>query len=318
MKILVLGAGAIGGYFGGRLAQAGADLRFLVRERRQAQLRASGLVVKSPHGNFGLPVQALTREQIDAPADLVLLSCKAYDLDDAIATIAPAVGPETTVLPLLNGIAHIERLQAAFGAARVAGGSCQIPATLMADGTVVQLADFHRIVFGLLPQTAPGAQAKLQELLALYQRTPVGVELAPDIMLAMWEKFVGLTTLAAMTCLMRGAVCDILATDEGAALLEEIYAACTAVAKAAGQAPRDTVMAHFRAMFSNRESAVTASMMRDLEAGGRTEGAHIVGDMLARARAAGIAPGPLRHAWCHLQTAEQRRLREGAAKSTDG
>jgi 2-dehydropantoate 2-reductase len=216
------------------------------------------------------------------------------------------------VLPLLNGVAHIERLQAAFGLARVAGGSCQIPATLTAEGTVVQLADFHRIVFGLLPQTAPQGLAKLQALLALYRRTPVGVELAPDIMLAMWEKFAGLATLAAMTCLMRGAVCDILTTDEGAALLEETYVACSAVARAEYQAPREAVMAHFKAMFSDRSSAVTASMLRDLEGGGRTEAAHIVGDMLARARAADIDPGPLRHAWCHLQTAENRRLREGA------
>jgi 2-dehydropantoate 2-reductase len=95
MKILVLGAGAIGGYFGGRLVQAGADVTFLVRARRQAQLRERGLVVRSPHGDFTVPVRTLLREDIAAPADLLLLACKAYDLDAAIDAITPAMGEHT-------------------------------------------------------------------------------------------------------------------------------------------------------------------------------------------------------------------------------
>jgi 2-dehydropantoate 2-reductase len=310
MKILVLGAGAIGGYFGGRLVQAGADIGFLVRERRLAQLQARGLVVRSPHGDFTVAVRAFTRDRIDVPVDLVVLACKAYDLDAAIESVAPAVGEDTIVLPLLNGLAHVERLQAAFGAARVAGGSCAIPATLTPDGEVVQLGAFHRIVFGRLPGTAVVADDRLKQLLALFGSTPVDVELADDMMLALWEKFVGLATLAAMTCLMRGTVGDILAADDGAALMAETYAACEGTARAAGCVPRDSVMAGFRAMFADRQSSLSASMLRDLESGGRTEGAHIVGDMLARARAAGVDPGPLRAAWCHLQAAEHRRQRE--------
>ena len=310
MNILVLGAGAIGGYFGGRLVQAGGDVRFLVRERRQLQLAGRGLVVRSPHGDFNLPVRAVTQAQLDGPVDLVLLTCKAYDLEAALASIGQAVGPDTLVVPLLNGIAHIERLQAAFGAARVAGGSCGIPATLTPDGEVRQLGAFHRIVFGPLPGTAPSARAKLGALQTLFRATPVDVEHTDDMMLAMWEKFVGLATLAAMTCLMRGAVGDILSADEGSALMQETYAACEGTARACGHAPRDAAMAGFRAMFAERGSTLTASMLRDLESGGRTEAAHIVGDMLARARAAGIDAGPLRAAWCHLQAAEHRRLRE--------
>ena len=313
MNILVLGAGAIGGYFGGRLVQAGGDVRFLVRERRQLQLAERGLVVRSPHGDFNLPVRAVTQAQLDGPADLVLLTCKAYDLEAALASIGQAVGPDTLVVPLLNGIAHIERLQAAFGAARVAGGSCGIPATLTPDGEVRQLGAFHRIVFGPLPGTAPSARAKLGALQTLFRATPVDVEHTDDMMLAMWEKFVGLATLAAMTCLMRGAVGDILSADEGSALMQETYAACEGTARACGHAPRDAAMAGFRAMFAERGSTLTASMLRDLESGGRTEAAHIVGDMLARARAAGIDAGPLRAAWCHLQAAEHRRLREAGS-----
>lgn len=310
MKILVLGAGAIGGYFGGRLVQAGGDVGFLVRAGRRAQLAERGLVVRSPHGDFSVPVNALTRDQVRGPADLVLLTCKAYDLDAAIEAIAPAVGEHTVVLPLLNGVAHIDRLCAAFGPARVAGGSCGIPATLTREGEVVQLGPLHRIVFGVLPGTAAQAQPHLEELHRLLRRTPVDVQLVDDMMLALWEKYVGLATLAAMTCLMRGAITDILSADEGAALMDETYAACESVARAAGYVPRDGAMAPFRAMFADRQSPLTASMLRDLEGGGRTEGAHVVGDMLARARAAGLDPGPLRAAWCHLQAAEHRRLRE--------
>jgi 2-dehydropantoate 2-reductase len=310
MKILILGAGAIGGYFGGRLVQAGAEVSFLVRERRAAQLRERGLVVRSPHGDFTVPVRALTQEQIDGPADLVLLTCKAYDLDPAIESIAPAVGANTIVVPLLNGLAHIERLQSAFGPAAIAGGSCGIPATLTPDGEVVQLGGFHRIVFGMLAGTSAAADTRLAQLATLYRTTPVEVELSNDMMLALWEKFVALATLAAMTCLMRGAVGDILAADDGAALLDEAYAACEGTARAAGHAPREAAMAGFRKMFSDRHSSMTASMLRDLEGGGRTEGVHIVGDMLARARAAGIDPGPLSAAWCHLQVAEHRKQRE--------
>jgi len=109
MRILILGAGGIGGYFGGRLAQAGADVTFLVRERRAAQLAERDLVVKSPFGDFTRPVRTVLSAAAGGPYDLVLLTCKAYDLPAAIDAIAPAVAGQTTVLPVLNGIAHMER-----------------------------------------------------------------------------------------------------------------------------------------------------------------------------------------------------------------
>lgn len=308
MKIMVLGAGAIGGYFGGRLLQAGADVGFVVRPGRQQQLERTGLVVRSPYGDFTLPVRALRPEQIGAPADLLLLACKAYDLDAAIASAAPAVGPDTTVLPLLNGLLHIERLIAAYGPERVAGGSCGIPATLSPQGEVLQLGPLHRIVFGLLPGTAPQALPRLKALLGLFQRTPVDASLDERMMCALWEKFAGLATLAAMTCLMRGTVGDILASDDGAALFAATYAACTGAAAAAGHAPRAAAIDAFGAMWSDPASNTTASMLRDLQAGGRTEAAHVVGDMLRRVRAAALDPAALAAAWCHLQVAERQRL----------
>ena len=314
MRILVLGAGAIGGYFGGRLVQAGGDVTFLVRERRAEQLRTRGLVVRSPHGDFTVPAHTVVRAADAGAVDLVIVTCKSYDLESAIETIAPAVGASTTVLPLLNGIAHVDRLVAAFGAARVAGGSCAIPATLAPDGEVVQLGTFHSIVFGRLAATAPDAQGKLEALRDVYAKTPVPVEIASDMMGALWEKFVGLASLAAMTCLMRASVGDIASTDDGEALVGETFDACVQTAAAEGHRPRDVAVQRFRAMLADRSSTLTASMLRDLESGGRTEGAHIVGDMLRRARAAGVDPGPLRAAWCHLQAAE--RIRERAHATT--
>jgi 2-dehydropantoate 2-reductase len=312
MKILMLGAGAIGGYFGGRLVQAGGDVSFLVRERRAARLAERGLVVRSPHGDFQLQPKCVLRAEDGGPFDLVIVACKAYDLEAAIESVRPAVGPSTHMLPLLNGVAQIDRLEQTFGAARVVGGSVAIPATLSGDGEVVQLAPLHRIVFGVLPGSSPDALGKLQHLESLFRATPVDVVLARDIWLELWEKFVGLATLAAMTCLMRAAVGDIVDTDDGSTLMAETYDACVRVAQAAGHAPRERAQEEFRRRLLEKGSTLTASMLRDLEGGHRTEAAHIVGDMLRRAKAAGIAAPWLRAAWCHLQSLEQRQRRERA------
>ena len=310
MKILVLGAGAIGGYFGSRLVQAGADLSFLVRERRAAQLRAQGLVVRSPHGDFQVPVRTVLQAELLSPYDLVLLACKAYDLAPAMEAIRPAMGPGSFVLPLLNGVAHIETLQSCFGAARVVAGSAAIPASLSPAGEVLHLSALHRIVFGMLPQSGPQGLGRLEELRRLFGTTPVEAVLAADIWLELWEKFSGLATLAAMTCLMRAAVGDILESEDGAFFLDQTFAACVRVAEAAGHPPREAAKSRFRELLHARGSILMASMLRDVESLHAAEGAHIVGDMLQRARAAGVEPGALRHAWCHLQSYEARRARE--------
>jgi 2-dehydropantoate 2-reductase len=311
MKILVLGAGAVGGYFGGRLAQTGADVSFLVRERRAEQLEREGLVVKSPHGDFTERVQVVRAGEANPEYDVVMLSCKAYDLDSAIEAIRPAVGPQTLVLPLLNGLAHLDRLDAAFGVSRVLGGTCHLAGTLTPEGHVVQLSPLHRIAFGKRPGNDARAAAALLKLAAAYQKTGVDSQLASDILLEMWEKFVLLATLAGMTCLMRGAVGDIVAADDGKALMLSFLSACEATAKAAGHAPRPDRMAQARKLLTERGSTFTASMLRDLESGRPTEHDHIVGDMLRRATQAGVATELLQAANCHLQANAARRARAG-------
>src|SRR5262245_42606855 len=138
MRFLVVGAGAIGGYFGGRLLEAGQDVTFLVRLNRAQHLAAAGLTIASPAGDVTLrSPPTVVAGALHKPFDTVILACKAYDLDDAIASLAPAVGPDTAVVPLLNGLRHVDALDARFGADRVLGGSCFISTRLDDDGRIV-------------------------------------------------------------------------------------------------------------------------------------------------------------------------------------
>ncbi|MGP1678019.1 MAG: 2-dehydropantoate 2-reductase [Burkholderiales bacterium] len=309
MKVLILGAGAVGGYFGGRLVQSGADVTFLVRPQRAQKLAQAGLAIKSPLGDAQIPVQTVLQEAVRPDYDLVMLSCKAYDLDASIAAIGGAIGPNTLILPLLNGMAQLARLEQAYGGARVLGGACYIASTLEADGTIRHLSKFQGITCGPRAGNHAHAGALLQELAQAYARVSVECKVSADIEQDMWEKFVLLASLAAMTCLMRANVGEILAAADGEALMREALASCIAAAGAAGHAPRAESLQRTEGMLFARGSAFTASMLRDLESGGRVEAEHIVGDMLRHARAAGADTGLLAAAYCHLQAYEARRLR---------
>ncbi len=309
MKILILGAGAVGGYFGGRLVQAGADVTFLVRPPRAQKLAQTGLVIKSPLGDAQIPVRTVLQEAVRPDYDLVILSCKAYDLEASIASIGGAVGPNTLILPLLNGMAHLGRLEQAYGRARVPGGTCSIASTLDADGSVLHLSKFQWITCGPRAGNHAHAGAMLQQLAQAYARVAVECKVSADIEQDMWEKFVLLASLAAMTSLMRANVGEILAAADGEALMREMLSTCVAAAGAAGHAPRAESLQLTEGMLFARGSAFTASMLRDIEAGGRVEADHIVGDMLRRARAAGADARRLAAAYCHLQAYEARRQR---------
>ena len=311
MRILILGAGAVGGYFGGRLVQAGADVTFLVRPQRAQKLAQAGLVIKSPLGDAQIPVHTVLQEAARPDYDLVILSCKAYDLDASIAAVEGAIGPDTLILPLLNGMAQLGRLEQAYGSARVLGGTCYIASTMEADGSIHHMSKFQGITCGPRTGNHAHAGALLQELAQAYARVSLECKLSADIEQDMWEKFVLLATLAAMTCLMRASVGEILAAADGEALMREALSSCVATAAAAGHAPRAESLQRTEGMLFARGSAFTASMLRDLEAGGRVEADHIVGDMLRRARKAGVDARLLATAYCHLQAYEARR-KQGA------
>lgn len=302
MRLLILGAGGIGGYYGGRLAASGADVTFLVRERRAEQLARDGLVITSPYGDVTQQVAAVTA--IAEPFDAVLLSCKAYDLDSAVEAIAPAVGPETVVLPLLNGVRHLDALDARFGAERVLGGSVHIMVTMAADGTIRHLNKLQRFVMGARSEAQRDAAARLHAALEPGGFKP---ELSADVMQDMWEKFTMLATFAGLTCVMRASVGQIMEAEEGEAIAGALLAECASVAAANGHPPRQPFLDQSFGMLTAKGSAATASMLRDTENGFRTEHEHILGDMRRRARAAGLATPVLAVALAHMQAYAARQ-----------
>ena len=236
MRILVVGAGALGGYFGGRLAQAGRDVTFLVRPRRAEILGKSGLSIVSPAcGDFHLAApQIVTADRLNEPFDLVLLSCKAYDLDDAIASIARAVGPGTTILPMLNGMRHLDVLAARFGAEKVLGGLCQISAALDGEGRIQHFNNLHSLVFGELDA---GQSARMEAATAALGDAGFSSEPCPVIRQELWEKWVFIAAAAGITCLMRAAIGDIVAAGAGDLALS-LFEENSRIAAANGFAPR--------------------------------------------------------------------------------
>ncbi len=311
MKILILGAGGTGGYFGGRLHQGGADVTFLVREARAQHIASHGLMLESPKDKVTLQVKTVLAGQVKPEYDVVILACKAYDLASSIAAITPAMGTNnsahTCVLPLLNGISHIATLDAAFGQQRVMGGVCQISATLTQDGVVKSMMDSHALVWGARD---PAHAGLAQELGTPFANTVLDWRVSDTIMLDMWEKLTFLSTLAGMTCLMRASVGDILAAPGGAQAITRYLDACIAIATHEGYAPRSAAIERYRAMLCTPGSALTASMLRDLENGGPIEADHIVGCVLEKARAHGVDEGMLAVAFAHLKAYEVRRGRK--------
>lgn len=304
MKFLVLGAGGVGGYFGGRLAASGADVTFLVRERRAAELARNGLAIESPLGDLRMPVRTVDAAALGQGYGCILLTCKAYDLDGAMDAIAPAVGADCAILPMLNGIEHLDRLDARFGPGHVLGGSCHIAATLLPGGTVKHLNDLHRIMYG----ERDGARSdRILAISAALEKSGVEAKLSDDILLEMWEKVSLLATLAGMTCLMRASVGEIVAAPDGAALMARCYGTCSEIAAAVGHRPRDHVAKRMAAVCTAAGSTLTASMLRDLEAGGPVEADHIVGYMLRKARELSIDAALLTIAYTHLKAYENRR-----------
>jgi 2-dehydropantoate 2-reductase len=304
MRILVLGAGALGGYFGGRLVEAGGDVTFLVRPRRAAQLAERGLVIESPFGNAALQVNTVQAEALRPGWDLVLLTCKAYDLEDAIAAIRPAMDARTAVLPVLNGLSHIDRLVAEFGRERVLGGLAKIQATLAPEGTVRQLNDWRWLTFGELD----GAMSpRIESLAALGAKARGMVATAVrDIMAQMWEKLVHLGTSASGTVLMRANTGEIVRAG-GSAFLLRLLERNAAIAAHHGYPVSAAFLENFRGVFSDPAGQYSTSMLRDLEAGGRIEADHILGFLLEAAKRAGVPHEVHEAAYLHAKAFEQRR-----------
>jgi len=304
MRILVLGAGAIGGYYGGRLVESGADVTFLVRPRRAQVLAERGLVVRSALGDIERKVKTLLAGDLREAFDLVLLSCKAYDLDDAIEAIVPAVGPRSAILPLLNGINHMAVLSGRFGAERVLGGACGIGVVLEPSGDIRHVGNTEWLTFG---EVSGERSARCDAIAKIFAASKINATLADDIIQEMWDKFVMLASLAASSTLTRANVGEMLTAPLGEWLVLEALRECQAVATGDGHPPTAAAIERTRKMLTTRGSPFTASMQRDLVAGGATEGDHIIGDLVRRAEKRGIDVPLLRIALANLQVHEARR-----------
>ena len=306
MRYLVVGAGALGGYFGGRLLEAGRDVTFLLRPARAQALARTGLVIRSRFGDATLAAPpSVLKEELRTPFDVVVVGCKAYDLAETMDAFAPAVGSQTAILPLLNGMGHFDALAARFGAESVLGGLCMISAALDAAGTVQHFNDFHVLVFGELDGSA---SARVAGIRADCAGARFDARVSSEMRLELWEKWVFIASMAAITCLMRASIGDIVAAgavDLSERLLEE----CRAIAAANGFAPRSVAIERYRSVLTAAGSPISASMLKDIERGAPVEADHVIGDLLRRAppASAGQPPSLLRIAHAHLKAYEARR-----------
>jgi 2-dehydropantoate 2-reductase len=281
MRILVVGAGAVGGYFGGRLAQAGRDVTFLVRAKRAEEIKTKGLQIISPHGNLTLHPKAITAAQITGPYDVILLSVKSYALSSAMSDFAAAVGRETMIVPVLNGMRHMDLLAERFGKRAVLGGVCLVATEIDSEGRIQQLTDFQSLVYGELDGQSTARLQKLDETL---RDAGFDAAISAHILQDMWQKWVQLATVGALTCLMRGNIGEIAAIPGGAALSLSALRECSGIASASGYPPSDAFFEQQTAQVTARGSQLTSSMYRDLKKGAPVEVDTILGDLLEYGR----------------------------------
>ncbi len=310
MKILMVGAGATGAYFGAHLAAAGRDVTFLVCEKRAHFLTARGLRITGVEPELRLEPKLVTAGELQEPFDVVVLTVKASALDSAIVDVAPAVGPNTTIIPFLNGMAHMDALSEAFGAEKVLGSVVHLVGTINGEGDIEVLNPLARWTVG--EQAAGpvgGADETLQELLShrlgrivdeisVPGFTAVAV---PSGLGAMWEKWVFIVSAGAVTCLMRGPVGDVVQCPGGSDFVGAVLTEAAAVSAAAGFPIPGPELDRSRAFLTEPGSGFTASLYRDVSAGLAHEGEHIIGDFVRRALELGVEVPLLSLALLHLR-----------------
>ncbi len=281
MKILVVGAGAVGGYFGARLAQAGRDVAFLVRPSRMQQLQRDGLRIVSTDGDLTIKPQTLSSTQIHSPYDVIFLSVKSFALDQAITDMAPAVGPATMIYPALNGMRHIDILAHRFAPAAVLGGVCMVSTELDQQGRIVQFNEMQSLTYGERDgQLTP----RIRQLDETFRGAGFETELSTNIMQAMWQKWVGISTLGLVNCLFNAPVGEINAVPNGEETALQALDECASIAAACGYptAKQFLDMVHLR--LTTKGSNLTASMYRDMQKGAKVEFDAILGDLFDRGR----------------------------------
>jgi 2-dehydropantoate 2-reductase len=308
MRYLILGAGALGGYFGGMLVKGGADVTFLVRPARAAQLRRDGLIVKTQDGvELRTQVRTVQQGQLDGTYDVVLLSCKAYDLGGAMDAIAPAMGEQSVIVPVLNGVRHIDILAERFGAGRVLGGLTVINAALIPDGAIQQSQ--VRVNITAIGELDGCSSSRCTTIKTALEAGGIPVQITDNILVMMWEKFLGFACSATIASLSRSRAGVIARASDGAFFVSAVIGECTRVVTAMGYPPLPAfnTAGQISALFSQPDSTYGPSMLIDMEDGRPTEGEHTIGDLAERAVQGGVSAPLLTAARCNLQTYEINR-----------
>ena len=308
MRYLILGAGALGGYFGGMLIKGGADVTFLVRPKRAAQLQRDGLIVKTQDGGeLRTQVKTVQQGQLDGPFDVILLSCKAYDLDAAMDAIAPAMTERSMIVPLLNVVRHIDILTERFGRERVLGGLTIINVALMPDGTIQQSQ--VRVNITMIGELDGQLSDRCTVIKKALEAGGISVQVADNILVMMWEKFFGFACNATIASLTRSRAGVIARTIDGAPFVSAVIGECLKVVTALGYPPLPAFDSAgiITGLFSQPSSTYGPSLLIDMENGRLTEGEHTVGDLAERAARAGISAPLLTAARCNLQAYEINR-----------
>lgn len=299
MRFLVLGAGALGGYFGAKLIKGGADVTFLVRPARAAQLQRDGLIVKAQDGEIRSQAKTIQQGQLEGTYDVVLLCCKAYDLEGAVNAIAPAIGDQSVVLPLLNGVRQIDILTKTFGPQRVLGGLTVINVALMSDGTIQQSE--LRINITAIGELDGRMSSRCTAITMALEAGGIPVHITDNIVAGMWMKFFGFACSATIASLIRSRAGAIASSDAGAPFVSDVIEECTQVMTAEGYPPPSDTVGMVRGIFLQPNSNYGPSLLVDMEDGRPTEGEHTIGDMVERAARRGVAVPILNAALCNLQ-----------------
>lgn len=306
MKILILGAGAVGGYLGARFIESGADVTFLLRGERLKSIREYGLQVNSQLGNINLKPNFITSERLTPDYDLVFIACKAYALINAVNDIKPAMSKNSNVLPLLNGVSHFQYLDDFFGREKVMGGLVHLAVELDYEGQINHLNDFHRIVFGIRHPLQATCGRLLEKTLS---GTELNYHYSRHIQHDIWEKFIFLTSLAGATCLFRGSIGEIMKSESGREYILGVFQECIDIATVCGHAPNENTLLEYVELLTEVGSAYTSSMLRDIQAGMETEADHILGEMLRCGIEKKSSTTLLGYAYSHLQVYESQRIK---------
>lgn len=290
MRIAVMGAGALGAYFGGRLAEAGDEVAFVARGPHLNAIRARGLRVVSALGDIHLKDCLATNDPADiGPVDVVLFTVKLGDMESAAEACRPLIGADTVVVPLLNGVEAPDVLARILSADHAAGGAAYISARIAEPGVVEHIGDFARMQFGSTDATA---QARLAAFLERCRAADIEAELVDDIEKILWEKFTVLLALSALTTAARTSVGPIRGDDNGRATLVAVIEEAAAVGRARGVAVADDIVEQKMAFLDGLPAEVTASMLVDLRAGKPLETPWLSGSLVRMGREAGV-PTPV-------------------------